>query len=361
MSADCLESISEVLAITVFPPISNNKITFPETICAGTTFSPLTGSLPKGGKGMLLYSWESSTTGPSSGFAVATGVNDQQHYTAGVLTQTTWFRRSVRSADCIVSVSDPVQITVLPLPPAPAVSEVVVCPGKPAALSVQDPATGTYEWFTSATGEKAFAQGATFVTPPLVASTTYYVQQVLNGCPSPRTLVSVTVKPPTADAGPDVSVLEGRSTQLQGKGEGTYTWHPATGLSDPHAPNPVASPVVTTTYRLVVTLEGGCSATDEVTVSVKPHVTVPNAFTPNQDGINDVWQIEDIGRYPDCRVEVYNRWGQQVFKSEGYRSPWDGTSNNQPLPSATYYYFVYIRKNENPVSGSVTILRERDR
>ncbi len=86
-------------------------------------------------------------------------------------------------------------------------------------------------------------------------------------------------------------------------------------------------------------------------------LTIPNTFTPNGDGINDLWEIPGLAFYPNCEVTVYNRYGSLVYKSKGYSKSWDGNYNGAPLPSSTYYYII-DPGNKNPkVSGYVLILR----
>ncbi|MDX5419751.1 MAG: gliding motility-associated C-terminal domain-containing protein, partial [Hymenobacteraceae bacterium] len=121
--------------------------------------------------------------------------------------------------------------------------------------------------------------------------------------------------------------------------------------------NPVARPDVTTTYTVTITTPEGCTATDEVTVTVIPAISVPNAFSPNGDRVNDVWELGNIENYPDARVEIFNRWGNQIFTSNGYGTPWDGTYNGEALPVATYYYIIYLNSSEKHISGHVTIIR----
>ncbi len=92
--------------------------TYTQPICAGTSPGTITGSLPTGGNGIYTYLWESSITGPASGFVAASGTNNTQNYAAGNLTQTTWFRRTVTSAGCFTDVARVIQITVTALPVA---------------------------------------------------------------------------------------------------------------------------------------------------------------------------------------------------------------------------------------------------
>ena len=86
-------------------------------------------------------------------------------------------------------------------------------------------------------------------------------------------------------------------------------------------------------------------------------ITIPNTFTPNGDGKNDLWEITDLNYYPKCEVSVYSRYGTLVFQSKGYGKAWDGTYNGSALPSGTYYYIINLDNISPPRSGSVTIVR----
>jgi len=83
----------------------------------------------------------------------------------------------------------------------------------------------------------------------------------------------------------------------------------------------------------------------------------PNVFSPNGDGINDVWVITGLDPYPLCTVDIYTRYGQPVFSSTGYNKPWNGSFNGKPLPIGTYYYVITLTKQMKRMSGSVTVLR----
>lgn len=85
---------------------------------------------------------------------------------------------------------------------------------------------------------------------------------------------------------------------------------------------------------------------------------VPNAFTPNNDGINDQWEIKNIYLYPEASVQIFNKWGKIVYEiSNGYTDYWDGTKNGYELPAATYYYIIKIREDIHPYTGPITIVR----
>jgi gliding motility-associated-like protein len=85
-------------------------------------------------------------------------------------------------------------------------------------------------------------------------------------------------------------------------------------------------------------------------------VVVPNTFTPNNDGINDTWNIEALETYPLSITQVFNRYGTLIFQSIGYGKPWDGRQNGKPVPEGTYYYKIDL-KNGQIFSGWLAILR----
>ena len=85
-------------------------------------------------------------------------------------------------------------------------------------------------------------------------------------------------------------------------------------------------------------------------------IIIYDAFSPNGDGVNDVWNIGNIEYYPDCNVIIYNSWGVKVFSSKGYKIPWDGTYNGKYLPSGTYYYVIDL-SNGKKYTGTVNIVK----
>lgn len=161
------------------------------------------------------------------------------------------------------------------------------------------------------------------------------------------------------NAGPDVSIGEGESVQLNATGGPPYDWSPLSGLSGNGLPDPIASPTGSTLYS-VTTIQDGCTYTDVVNVFVIRRILPPNTFTPNGDGINDTWEIPGIADYPGTEVIIFDRWGQKVFTSNGYREPWDGTNDGRNLPVGTYYYHIQLNQLEGkspPYTGFVSIVR----
>ncbi len=90
----------------------------------------------------------------------------------------------------------------------------------------------------------------------------------------------------------------------------------------------------------------------------QPELKIPEAFSPNGDLINDVWNIGNINVYPKVEISIYNRWGQSVWRSEkGYPHSWDGTSNGVNLPIDSYHYIIDLHNGSKPIVGKVTIVR----
>ncbi|WP_295713791.1 PKD-like domain-containing protein [Mucilaginibacter sp.] len=138
----------------------------------------------------------------------------------------------------------------------------------------------------------------------------------------------------------------------------TYLWSPNINISDVNVKNPVITGDIDRTYTLVVTDALGCTTADTTHIIVSPQLFVNNAFSPNGDGKNDTWEIAGLIAFENSTVDVYNRYGTQLFHSKGYGVPWDGKSNGQPVPVGVYYFIVDTKVNGGQkFTGYVTILR----
>lgn len=181
------------------------------------------------------------------------------------------------------------------------------------------------------------------------------------GCNSDTVSKSYNVYPyPVVDAGPDKFVLEGGQTTISPTVSGNdlqFLWTPNLYLNSNTIEAPTCTPLQDITYTLAVTARGGCVATDQVFVKVLPMPKIPNTFSPNNDGINDLWVIQYLDTYPFNRVQVFTRTGQLVFESRGYKTPWNGTMNGKSLPVDTYYYIIEPGSGRQPLTGYVTIVK----
>jgi gliding motility-associated-like protein len=124
--------------------------------------------------------------------------------------------------------------------------------------------------------------------------------------------------------------------------------------------NPLAAPDETTEYMITaIDVNNSCVASDKVIISVVRGLYVPNAFTPNGDGLNDKWQIPGLAVHPDAVVTVYNRWGQVVYQvKDYYNNPWDGKFKGTAQATGTFVYLIKLNDSKNQMlKGTVTIIR----
>lgn len=192
------------------------------------------------------------------------------------------------------------------------------------------------------------------------SDTLWYTFTASNGCSARDSQTIIVYPQPRADAGPAQYMLQGGNTILEGSGSGdqvSFLWLPDSAIDDQHIARPTVAPSDDLIYTLSVTSAQGCVASSQVSVTVLKIPVVPNAFSPNGDGINDTWVIRYLGEYPGAEVEVFNRYGQPVYHVIGYTTPWDGTYKGQPLPVGTYYWVIDPKFGRKKISGSVTILR----
>lgn len=149
---------------------------------------------------------------------------------------------------------------------------------------------------------------------------------------------------PKPNLGPDIFLGKGSGVTLKGLIDPsmTYSWSPIEGLDDPTYPNPFASPSQTMEYVLTVKTTLGCEGTAKVNMVVYQPIYIPTAFSPNNDSINDQWELAGMEAYPNAEVQIFNRWGNMVFYSKGTYNlvPFDGNDRNKLLPEGTYVYKI---------------------
>lgn len=258
--------------------------------------------------------------------------------------------------------------TVFVLNPAVTVTAIAgndttFCQNGTLQLNGSNSSNGTsYQWIELPAGTVISNTLITTVTPAIGTST--YVLIAMNGPCTDSDTVVVTSNPlPFVDAGPYVDMpifstatIGGSPTANAGS---TFTWTPTSGLDNPTISNPVTSTTITTIYTVSITDVNGCTNSDTVMVYVYPEIKIPNGFSPNGDGKNDVWQLDMIYLFPNNEVEVYNRWGELLFYSKGYPVPFNGQYKGQNLPVGTYYYVIKLNHPSYPdaYTGPLTIFR----
>jgi len=184
--------------------------------------------------------------------------------------------------NCGTSPQTCTNVTVNPIPIAPTAIGQTTCPNNAITLTATAPG-GNYEWFDAAVGGNLLGTGASYTTPILTTTTSYYVQTTVNGCVSPRTMVTVTVASNLAvDAGVNDTICFGDAVTLGVTPNGagySYSWDENSNLGFSTVYNPTVSPTATTTYYVTVTDANNCVGTDSVTISVNPLLTASKNTT----------------------------------------------------------------------------------
>ena len=291
----------------------------------------------------------------------ATGLNDPtlKNPTATPLVQTTYHVVG-NIGKCIAE--DDITITPVPYPPANAGPDQTICVGSSAQLNASG--GSIYSWSPT-----AFLTAANIPNPVSVKPTDNirYVVTVKDilGCPKAvKDTMILYVAKIKADAGPrDTSVVLGQPLQLGASGSTNYAWTPTTWLNNPSISNPISLPQNNIEYVVRVSNAAGCFDTDTILVKVfkvKPDLYVPNAFTPNGDGNNDIFRPIAIGMKSIDNFQVYNRWGQMLYSGTGNGAGWDGTFGGKGQEAATYVWYaegVDYLNNKIKRKGTVVLIR----
>jgi gliding motility-associated-like protein len=157
----------------------------------------------------------------------------------------------------------------------------------------------------------------------------------------------------------DTTILAGASVQLNPAVTGNiskYQWTPAAGLSDPNIQNPVASPETTTTYQLTVVTDDNCEANAAITLKVVRTLHMPNAFTPDDNGKNNIFRIPANTSLALKEFFIYDRWGARIFTTTDPNIGWDGTFKGVRCESGVYVYSITGSDSKGPISAKGTVI-----
>lgn len=207
----------------------------------------------------------------------------------------------------------------------------------------------TYEWFPDEA--ILFGQNTAEVIVAPILTTDYWVEATNQyGCVGVDTMTIVaSANFPPLDIVSDMdSIFPGGAAQLTATNANyTYTWSPDSSLNVNGIYNPIANPFINTTYFLTIEDENGCKNIETITILIRdfecelPYIFIPNAFTPNNDGENDIFYVR-ANSITDVYLAVYNRWGQKVFETRDLNQGWDGTFNGIPLEPDVFGYYLEI-------------------
>lgn len=230
-----------------------------------------------------------------------------------------------------------------------------LCPGEALELGVGGAAISAYQWTTNETSSAITIDepGPIGVTVVTTTGCTLSTNRTITRFNAPD--VSVTAEPG--------EISRGATAQLMATGLMSYEWEPMETLSDPLIANPVASPSQTTLYNVAGADANGCRGEGSVEVRIKGETIVDllspkNSFTPNGDGANELWIVENIENFEECQVVIFDDRGIKVFESKPYYNTWDGTIRGRQLPQGVYYFIIRCDGQEGQSrTGSITLLR----
>ncbi|MEA5459448.1 gliding motility-associated C-terminal domain-containing protein [Arcicella sp. LKC2W] len=185
------------------------------------------------------------------------------------------------------------------------------------------------------------------------------------GCTTKKSRIAYVDLTPKVRLGNDIIIFKGDTTSIKSsitggfKNDITLYWTPSTGLNSNTISRPLASPDATTQYILHATaLSSGCTNEDTILITVKTKILTPSGFTPNGDGLNETWVLDGIEDYPNAEVQIFNRWGGEIFTTKNYaNNPFNGKKDNSDLPMGTYYYVIKTGDEIPNLTGYITIVR----
>ncbi|HTD98544.1 MAG TPA: gliding motility-associated C-terminal domain-containing protein [Mucilaginibacter sp.] len=343
----------------------------PVAVCTGSS-ATLNISNPQAG---LIYNWYTTATG---GNPVFTGIN---FMTLAIIANTIYYAEAVNNGGCVSVSRAAVNVTVNPLPQVTA-QGTSICPGTTATLTASSTdQNAVINWYASSTGGNIIFTGSPFTTNALNANTTYYAEAVntVSGCVSTSrspaaiqmiqaidapvvtvsatTTSSVTFKWSAVNGatGYQVSIDNGQTFTDPSSGSAGLT-HTVSGLQLLQSVTVVVRATGSSSCQLST---GSVAATGTAANPLGDQIFVPNAFTPNGDGKNDIVYVRG-GTIKSLKFYVYDQWGELLYTSLNQQSGWDGTYKGTKEPVGVYVYYVEAIMNDGHQvnkKGTITLLK----
>ncbi|RZK18090.1 MAG: gliding motility-associated C-terminal domain-containing protein, partial [Pedobacter sp.] len=339
------------------------------SVCIGSS-AVLTVSNPQAN---VVYNWYTS---PNGGTVAGTG---NTFTTPAITTNITYYVEGANGS-CLSSSRTPVNVVALPVPVAPASATPAngtICAGSNTILTVNNPVAGLiYRWYTTSSNGTSIGEGITFTTPNINATTIFYVESIaVGGCASPtRTGVTINVLPVLT--APSVVVQSATPNSVtfawaavngasgyEVSTDNGLTWQAASGttyLASGLKPDQSVTIIVRAKGQLdCQTSANSNPVTGKATNPLGNQIYIPNAFTPNNDGKNDVFLIYG-NTIASAKMNIYTQWGQLLFQSDNVANGWDGTFRGVNQPIGVYVYMVEAQLTDGTTvirKGTVTLLR----
>jgi gliding motility-associated-like protein len=340
----CAVEDSVLISVNKLPNISAGK----DTTTCGTSSAQLQAS------GALTYRWQPtiSLSNPNISNPVASPDTTTTYYVLGTDV------KGCKKNDSVVvtKVPDPV-FTI-------EASDSIVCTNQ--TVTLQAGGGDTYTWSPSQLVSDS-SSANTIARPS--AKTTFFVDIYNSTCKVSETLnTTVDVK-----SSPGVTLSKSNDidcsnlqAQLNATGGNNYRWQPDSNINNTNISNPIVNPLSDTWYKVTVTGTNKCKTEDSILVksslsTASGNFYVPNAFTPNGDGINDCFGVHFWAPTTFFEMSIYNRWGQLVYYSRNMSDCWDGTIHGTKQASGTYVYMIKASSicSEGQVfrKGTVVLIR----
>jgi gliding motility-associated-like protein len=377
-------------SIQVLPSVKTTTTRAKTTVCSGE-FIPAV--IFSNNQTVL---WQN--TNPAIGLA-ASGSGDMSGFTAVNSTtapiQATVTFNITQSASCSEqTIIYPIEVK--PNPTLSPLQDIEVCSGSPVAVSFQtSPSASQVKWTNSnpgiglkplnGTGNIASFTTTNYGTQTSISSTITAFSN-LNGCPSDTVDIDITVHPfPNVDLGPDILVTQDTTITLTPDSLTSdvvsFKWTPGDNLSctdcrEPQLtvtrPDPFAPFTDSLVYNLEVTTANGCTREDQIAILIryipcaKGNIFIPTVFTPNGDGINDLFYIQGTGYGKVKQFLIFDRWGNKVFEKNNFiindkTAGWNGVYKNQLVKTpATYVYYLTVEcvaGQPQVIKGTISVLK----
>jgi len=345
----------------------------------GTTAVPANATSPAitftGSNGIAPYTFTYNINGGTNRTVTSTSGNSVTvSAPTNVVGSFTYNLVNVADANCGQAQTGTATITIRPLPTATVSGTAATC------LNTSDPivtftgaiGTAPYTFNYTVNGSSvrtitATTNTATLNVPTNIAGTfTYTLVSVTDAyatqAQSGSAVVTINDLPAiNITSSTNVSISKGTAVVLTASGAINYVWTPSSDVvSGQGSANLTVRPRQTTSYTVTGTNANGCVSSKTITIQVADDYQIKpiNILTPDGDGKNDKFIIENIDYYPNNTLKIFDRSGRIVYTKRGYANEWDGTYNGSPLATDTYYYVIDFGTNITQFKGHITIIRK---
>ncbi|HKZ67612.1 MAG TPA: gliding motility-associated C-terminal domain-containing protein, partial [Chitinophagaceae bacterium] len=296
-----------------------------------------------------LYQWSGINDFSATGTSVA--INNAQTILSGKYYVEVTSDKGCKKLDSVTVVVNPGPVA------QTSISTATICEGDDVQL--EGSGGDSYQW-VPATGLSSSVIADPVALPTATIEYSVIVSNQFDCKDTASVMVNV-IEAPRADAGSDKWIVEGTSAQIAANATGqniSYSWSPDVFINSTQSLQAIVNPPRDTNYVLTVKSNEGCgTTTDTMHVFVYKDVFVPNAFSPNNDGLNDTWHIPALSAYSAFELSVFNRHGQIVFQNKNSNTPWNGKYKGELLPAGIYVYVIDLKVGGGVLKGTVMLLR----